>query len=87
MLRITITENGPQRVLKAEGKLLGPWTSELLRVCRQVRGSVEQTSLDLSAITFIDTAGVVALRELQRMGVTIDRSSPFVAEMLNGSPE
>jgi hypothetical protein len=25
------------------------------------------------------------LRELQRMGVTIGRSSPFVAEMLNGS--
>jgi ABC-type transporter Mla MlaB component len=85
MLKITTSENGPQRVLKLEGKLLGPWTSELVRACRQARGAAAQTSLDLSAITFIDTAGVVALRELQRMGVTIGRSSPFVAEMLNGS--
>lgn len=83
MLRITTTENGPQRVLRLEGKLLGPWTSELVRACRPARGAAGQTSLDLSAITFIDTAGVVALRELQRMGVMIGRSSPFVAEMLS----
>ena len=87
MLRITITEHGPQRILKLEGKLQGPWTSELLRAFRQARGASEQIVLDLSAITFIDTAGVVALRELQQMGVLIGRSSPFVAEMLKAGRE
>lgn len=85
MLRITTMDEGPQRVLKLEGKLQGPWTGELLRACRQARGDSTHVQLDLSAMTFIDAAGVVALRELQRMGVSIGRSSPFVAEMLKGN--
>ena len=87
MLRITTMENGPEQVLKLEGKLQGPWTGELIRSCRQARSTSEQVLLDLSAITFIDTAGVVALRELQQMGVSIGRSSPFVSEMLKRNRE
>jgi ABC-type transporter Mla MlaB component len=81
MLRITrVTTNGAT-VLKLEGKLLAPWTGELLDQCN---GAGEQVALDLSRVSFVDGAGVALLNELRGRGATIVACSGFVAELLHG---
>lgn len=83
MLRITHV-NGPDSAptLKVEGKLVGPWVAELGRACGGPadRGGVR--SLDLSAVTFVDRAGVTLLRELLEHGTTLAACSGLVAELV-----
>ena len=59
--------------LRVEGKLRGPWVAELARACDELQGSLGRVSLDLSAVTFVDTAGVELLRLLLVRGVTLSR--------------
>jgi hypothetical protein len=67
---------------KLEGKVLAPWLGELRRVCTQPPGRSRQFCLDLSAVDFVDVAGMELIRELIRQGVSITRCSGFVAELL-----
>jgi hypothetical protein len=80
MLRVTEV-NGAEsaRTLKLEGKLLEPWVGELLRAC----APAGRLSLDLSAVTFVDGAGVELLQTLLRRGVRVIACSGFVAELLH----
>lgn len=66
--------------LRVEGKLRGPWVAELARACDELQGSLGRVSLDLSAVTFVDTAGVELLRLLLVRGVTLSACSGLVAE-------
>jgi ABC-type transporter Mla MlaB component len=69
--------------LKVEGKLRGPWVAELARACDELQGSSGCVSLDLSAVIFVDTAGVELLRALLGRGVTLAACSGLVAELLH----
>jgi ABC-type transporter Mla MlaB component len=82
MLRITQTL-GTDTVLtlKLEGKLLEPWTDELLRVCSQ-RTSEQTLRLDLAALTYADAVGVSLLASLIRRGTVVISCSGFVQELL-----
>lgn len=83
MLKITrIAENGAGLLVKLEGKLLQPWLGELTQVCMQPTIGTIRIRLDLSAITFVDEAGVRLLHELLDRGVGIAAVSGFVAELL-----
>ncbi|MGE3775676.1 MAG: STAS domain-containing protein [Pirellulaceae bacterium] len=83
MLKITAARNdGFEWVLKLEGKLLADWVSELQEACRAARAESGQLQLDLSALSFVDAAGMIALRELIRQGVSITTTTPFVGELL-----
>ena len=74
MLRITRTGNH----LKLEGQLREPWVNELLTTCKdELNGR-----LDLSSVTFIDSAGLSLLRDLIGRGYQIVATSPFVAALL-----
>ena len=85
MLRITrIASDGLIRLI-VEGKLMGPWVDEFRQVCREATGASPALHLDLSALTFVDSAGTVLLADLIRGGVTIESRSNFVAELLQGS--
>jgi ABC-type transporter Mla MlaB component len=84
MLMITethLTKTG--RSLKLEGKLLGPWVDELCRTCEVPEIALSGLWLDLSAVTFVDSAGVRVLDDLIRRGARVIACSGFVAEMLN----
>jgi ABC-type transporter Mla MlaB component len=74
MLRITQTGD----TLKLEGKLVGPWVGAL----REVSASAGQVWLDLSAVSFIDTAGLTLLRDLLARGATVVSCSRLVEELL-----
>ena len=84
MLKITeIAQNDSGRTFKLEGKLLGPWVDELRNACTQALERLEQVSLDLAAVTFVNAAGAELLRELMRQGIIITQCSAFVAGLLH----
>ena len=83
MLRIsTIQNDGSPTVLRLEGKLLEPWVSELHDACRKTFEQKATAVLDLAGVTFVDTPGAIALRNLRRRGVKLTGCSPLVSELL-----
>jgi ABC-type transporter Mla MlaB component len=84
MLRITYTR-GRESIcnLRLEGKLLGPWVTELARLCNELPCTPDCLRLDLSAVTFVDDAGVALLRALIGRGATLAACSGLVAELLH----
>jgi ABC-type transporter Mla MlaB component len=83
MLRITRSADFDRReVLKLEGKLMGPWVAELEQACRGQAEASDRLALDLAAVSFVDTAGVVLLRDLVARGARLAGCSTFVAEVL-----
>jgi anti-anti-sigma regulatory factor len=83
MLRITeIRDDCVGPVLKLEGKLLGPWIDELHEACRLAGDNSVPVRLDLDGLSFVDAAGILAIRGLMRRGVVIATSSLFVRELL-----
>jgi ABC-type transporter Mla MlaB component len=84
MLKITtITNHEVGRTLRLEGKLVGPWVEELALVCDESAHQHDRLRLDLSAVSFVDAAGVALLRELLRRGVALAECSGLVAELLH----
>ena len=83
MLRITHTRGHDSvSTLRLEGKLLGPWVTELARLCNELPCSPDCLRLDLSAVSFVDGPGVTLLRDLIGRGATLAACSGLVAELL-----
>jgi ABC-type transporter Mla MlaB component len=84
MLRITHTQGHDSVLtLSLEGKLLGPWVTELARWCNELPCSPNHLRLNLSAVTFVDGPGVALLRDLLGRGATLAACSGLVAELLH----
>jgi len=81
--RIDVEGSAPIQTFRLEGKLLGPWVNELNRVCEERQVPPSCLRLDLSAVTFVDSAGAKLLDDLIRQGASIVGCSGFIAEMLN----
>ncbi len=83
MLRITPIESGnPRVVLRLEGRVSGPWVSELNAVCEKALSNAAPLVLSLAEVSFLDTAGVDLLTRLQTRGVEMVDCSMFVKEQL-----
>jgi ABC-type transporter Mla MlaB component len=83
MLRLT--RNAPSdriQTVVLQGKLVGPWVEEVRQACAAVSAPCHRIRLDLSALIFVDAAGVSLLRDLIARGVEIVACSGFVAELL-----
>src|SRR5262249_34417562 len=79
MLRITYTQGHDSVLtLHLEGKLLGPWVTELARSCNELPCPPNRLRLDLSAVTFVDGPGVALLRDLLARGATLAACSGLV---------
>lgn len=76
------TQSGTIPTLQLEGKLVGPWVDELGRACAELQTPPSGLRLDLSAVTFIDPAGITLLAELVRRGATLTGCSGFIEELL-----
>jgi anti-anti-sigma regulatory factor len=88
MLRITSVEKGPlDLLLIVEGRVLGPWVSELeAAVMQAVDAAPGRVFIDIAAVSFVDASGVALLRRLLDQGVGLHAVSPFVHELLNVKP-
>lgn len=71
------------RTLKLEGKLFGPWISELETLCHSSPISPDRVRLDLFGLTFVDGEGVRLLSSLIHDGARVVACSVFVAELLH----
>ncbi len=70
MLRITTTITGDTTTLKLEGKLSGPWVEEFQR-CWRMSSDIyikEGLVVDLSGVTFVDSAGKELLCSILAQG-------------------
>lgn len=70
MLRITIHEGEKSVVLRLEGKLIGPWVAEVEQCWRRAFSTLGDRSVqvDLSAVSFVDTAGGALLARMYDAG-------------------
>ena len=83
MLRVTASKSGNhQVVLRLEGRVSGPWVSELSEVCEKALGDGDRLVLNLAEVSFLDTAGVDLIRSLQSRGIEVVDCSMFVQEQL-----
>lgn len=81
MLRMTRAESGRVTTILVEGKILGPWISEVRAAIAAVpRG--HRCRIDVARVTFVDSAGAELLATLQRDGVEIASCSRFIAELM-----
>ena len=71
MLRIT-TYDGPESVtFKIEGRLVGPWVSELERCWESALAGSRclAVQVDFAAVTYIDAGGKELLKRMHHQGV------------------
>jgi anti-anti-sigma regulatory factor len=86
MLRLTRSAlTHATQTIKLEGKLLGPWVDEVRKECAAGTDPSGWTSLDLSALTFVDAVGAGLLRDLIDRGIEVVACSTYVAELLRSS--
>ena len=85
MLRITIDEKKDAVVLRLEGRLIGPWIEEVEQCWRNVFATLGSRSVqvDLSAVSFVDTAGGALLCRMHEAGFRLAGGGPMIA--LSGS--
>jgi anti-anti-sigma regulatory factor len=83
VLRITI-QTSDVALMKLEGSVKGPWVDELrkawLTLAKMTGG--EPMSIDLGAVSFIDTRGRNLLLRMQREGVALKGASGFLRQVL-----
>jgi outer membrane protein len=70
MLRVTTDKKRGKTVLSVEGRLAGPWVGALEQCWRELHGASphEKFHLNLCAVSFIDAAGKVLLKEIHCQG-------------------
>jgi ABC-type transporter Mla MlaB component len=73
MLRVTVEESGDQVVLRLEGKLRGPWVTELERCWRSTSDHATGKTfvVDLDDMGFVDDQGKALLKEMAEAGVEL----------------
>lgn len=83
MLRISQTKAINHAViLRLEGRVVGPWVTELQAACEEVLTTGRPLKLHLGDVEFMDAQGVVLLSSLRSRGVSLLECPPFAAEQL-----
>ncbi len=80
MLRITIQEGQDQTAIKLEGRIVGPWVTELQRFWADRASHLPPRELlvDLRNVTYADAGGMLFLRGLQALnGLEIVANTPW----------
>ena len=81
MLRIERILDGNKTVLRAAGRLTGPWVAELRRTIGE-EASQGVAVLDLTDVSFADHDGLAFLLSLTTEARLVLRCSPFLTEQL-----
>lgn len=82
MLRITVLQQGATSTLKLEGKLAGPWVSELEHAWRALTSKERNVIVDVTAISVTDAPGATLLAKMREEEAELVGEIPPVAHML-----
>lgn len=85
MLKITTLTNSESTVLRLEGRLAGPWVQELERCWDStVRTPTNHPlSVDLSAVTYVDSDGKDLLKKIHQQGAKLIASGCLTRCLVN----
>jgi hypothetical protein len=87
MLKLSVVHQKELATLQLEGRIVGPWVTELRHACEQVLHRQGRLTVDLAGVTFVDRQGAVECRGLVARGVVFVNGSSFVTEQLkDGQP-
>jgi len=84
MLKITLLDSSAELRLRLEGKLAGPWVTEL-RQCWETASSTtagRQTVVDLHDVDFVDGDGQKLLAEMHRRNVELAAITPLIQSIV-----
>jgi anti-anti-sigma regulatory factor len=86
VLKITITETPTEMRWVLQGRLFGPWVSELRANWRTVSRSRNGRAclVDLNDVTFIDKSGEILLRAMSREGAQFTAKGLYIRNVLEG---
>jgi len=83
VLKISVTNQSSEATnFQLEGKLVGPWVEELRRLSDAALMTSEAVSLDLEKVWFVDSQGIVLLRDLAKRHVAQINCSQFISQQL-----
>jgi anti-anti-sigma regulatory factor len=73
MLKITTLIHAASTTFKLEGRLAGPWVQELERCWVSTVGTKRRypLSVDLSAVTYVDSGGKDLLKKIHQQGAKL----------------
>jgi anti-anti-sigma regulatory factor len=73
MLKITTLIHAESTTLRLEGRLAGPWVQELERCWMSTVGTRKRhpLSVDLSAVTYVDSDGKDLLKKIHQQGAKL----------------
>jgi anti-anti-sigma regulatory factor len=84
MLKITLHDTAAEFRLHLEGRLVGPWVTEL-QLCWRTASSTthgRRTVVDLADVDFVDSAGEELLTGMHAQGVDLVGDTPLICAML-----
>lgn len=88
MLKISQVEPVNHAVtLRLEGRVVGPWVTELQNSCEEVLADGRSLKLHLADVEFMGAQGVTLLSSLRSRGVLLLECPPFATEQLKTSGE
>jgi len=84
VLKITITETATDRRWTVQGRLVGPWVSELRTTWKRTHRSQDKRAciIDLNDVTFIDKSGERLLRAMSKKGAQLFAKGLYVKHVL-----
>ena len=84
MLKITIAETATDRRWILQGRLVGPWVSELRTTWKRAHRSQDKRAciIDLDDVTFIDKSGERLLRAISKKGAQLIASGMYTKHVL-----
>lgn len=85
MLKITTLMNAESTILRLEGRLAGPWVHELERFWDSTVGTPTHhpLSVDLSAVTYVDSDGKDLLKKIHQQGAKLIASGCLTRCIVN----
>ena len=84
MLKMTIMETATDRRWIVQGRLVGPWVSELRTTWKRAHRSQDKRAciIDLNDVTFIDKSGERLLRAISKKGAQFIASGMYTKHVL-----
>ncbi len=85
MLKITTLIHAESTTLRLEGRLAGPWVQELERCWDSTVGTATNHPLtvDLSAVTYVDSDGKDLLKKIHQQGARLVASGCLTSCIVN----